>query len=173
MDRRGQHAQLEQHPTRPSSQHHRRTRTARDSKRSSATTSPNATREARPRSTRASCLVAKKAAWQARGSTPGAAEQFQTLEITRSGYGVKATALMSVEIWHDVGRTMCVWPCPRRDGQSCGVIVELHRPQRPFDKVWSWDGNESAPTLTPSVNCNGEAGCGWHGFVQNGKLVGA
>lgn len=33
--------------------------------------------------------------------------------------------------------------------------------------VWGWDGNEDAPTLTPSVHCIGH----WHGYVRAGELV--
>ncbi len=32
---------------------------------------------------------------------------------------------------------------------------------------WGWDGNETAPTLTPSVHTVGH----WHGFVTKGQLV--
>lgn len=32
---------------------------------------------------------------------------------------------------------------------------------------WGWDGNEDAPTLTPSLHCIGH----WHGWVRNGMLV--
>ncbi len=32
---------------------------------------------------------------------------------------------------------------------------------------WQWDGNETAPTLTPSINCNGY----WHGYVCAGRMV--
>ena len=32
---------------------------------------------------------------------------------------------------------------------------------------WGWDGNEDAPTLTPSIHAVGA----WHGWVQNGELV--
>lgn len=35
--------------------------------------------------------------------------------------------------------------------------------------MWWWDGNEDAPTLTPSVDCS-ETG-GWHGFIRAGELV--
>src|ERR1700690_2167119 len=34
-------------------------------------------------------------------------------------------------------------------------------------REWGWDGNEDAPTLTPSIHCIGH----WHGWVQTGKLV--
>lgn len=37
--------------------------------------------------------------------------------------------------------------------------------------TWEWDGNEQAPTLSPSINCNGNGGCGWHGHMKAGKLV--
>jgi hypothetical protein len=32
---------------------------------------------------------------------------------------------------------------------------------------WGFDGNENAPTLTPSVHCIGH----WHGWVRAGTLV--
>jgi hypothetical protein len=39
---------------------------------------------------------------------------------------------------------------------------------------WTWDGNEEAPTLSPSVDCRVEdGGCGWHGWIRAGKLEGA
>jgi hypothetical protein len=34
------------------------------------------------------------------------------------------------------------------------------------DRVWGWDGNEDAPTLTPSIHSPGE----WHGYLRSGKL---
>lgn len=34
---------------------------------------------------------------------------------------------------------------------------------------WIWDGNETAPTLTPSIANVG----GWHGFMQAGQMVNA
>lgn len=32
---------------------------------------------------------------------------------------------------------------------------------------WNWDGNETEPTLKPSLHANGI----WHGFVRKGMLV--
>jgi hypothetical protein len=32
---------------------------------------------------------------------------------------------------------------------------------------WSWDGNETSPTLTPSLHAVGH----WHGWVRQGELV--
>lgn len=32
---------------------------------------------------------------------------------------------------------------------------------------WGWNGNEDAPTLTPSLHAVGV----WHGWVRDGKLV--
>lgn len=32
---------------------------------------------------------------------------------------------------------------------------------------WSWDGNETAPTLSPSLHAVGI----WHGWVRGGQLV--
>jgi hypothetical protein len=40
--------------------------------------------------------------------------------------------------------------------------------------TWNWDGNEAAPTLTPSILHNKEkGGCGWHGFLTAGQFRGA
>jgi hypothetical protein len=33
--------------------------------------------------------------------------------------------------------------------------------------LWKWDGNEDAPTLTPSLHLVGQ----WHGWMKNGELV--
>jgi hypothetical protein len=32
---------------------------------------------------------------------------------------------------------------------------------------WQWDGNEDAPTITPSINVIGQ----WHGWMRNGELI--
>ena len=34
-------------------------------------------------------------------------------------------------------------------------------------KQWGWDGNEDAPTLTPSIHCLGH----WHGWVRAGQMI--
>lgn len=47
----------------------------------------------------------------------------------------------------------------KRDGQG----QNGGRPQ------WNWDGNKTAPTFTPSINCEGY--CGWHGYIRNGRTV--
>lgn len=68
--------------------------------------------------------------------------------------------------------------CP--NGRHCGVFVAPTTPASVEPcHVWGWDGNESLPTLTPSVNCLSEkdgkptGGCGWHGFITAGAMVGA
>lgn len=35
---------------------------------------------------------------------------------------------------------------------------------------WDWDGNSQSPTFSPSVNC-ADCGCGWHGYIRNGRCV--
>jgi hypothetical protein len=38
---------------------------------------------------------------------------------------------------------------------------------------WTWDGNEDAPTLTPSILCRRHVAgseCGWHGYMTKGEL---
>jgi hypothetical protein len=60
--------------------------------------------------------------------------------------------------------------CPRRPGTECSVLLKPWPISAP---TWDWDGNEEAPTLLPSINCNGTGGCGWHGFIKAGKLIDA
>jgi hypothetical protein len=78
---------------------------------------------------------------------------------------------MAIEI-EDYGpkRKRLWFDCPRRLGERCMVLLKPWPINAP---TWDWDGNEQAPTLSPSINCNGTGGCGWHGFIQAGKLVGA
>jgi hypothetical protein len=63
-------------------------------------------------------------------------------------------------------RDRLFFDCPRKPGHECSVLL------KPWPIIgaptWSWDGNEANPTLSPSINC-GE--CGWHGFIQAGKLT--
>lgn len=36
---------------------------------------------------------------------------------------------------------------------------------------WTWDGNEEAPTLSPSIHCDPtKGGCGYHGYIRAGKI---
>lgn len=66
--------------------------------------------------------------------------------------------------------------CPR--GRHCGVPLQPAEPNA-AGCSWTWDGNLDRPTLTPSINCNGKApdgtptGCGWHGLITAGVMVGA
>jgi hypothetical protein len=34
-------------------------------------------------------------------------------------------------------------------------------------RVWAWDGNQTKPTLTPSIHALGQ----WHGWLRDGRLV--
>lgn len=37
---------------------------------------------------------------------------------------------------------------------------------------WNWDGNMAAPTLNPSIGCDGRGiGCTWHGHIQRGEFT--
>lgn len=58
--------------------------------------------------------------------------------------------------------------CPRGRDECCVPIA----PQKNgAGASWKWDGERDAPTLTPSINCNGKAGCGWHGWLKRGEFV--
>jgi Family of unknown function (DUF6527) len=83
--------------------------------------------------------------------------------------------MIQTEIWTHASGKQVTWDCPNRPGQTCGVHVEVYSEDaKPHTKVWSWDCNEAAPTLSPSVHClgvnHGGVGCGWHGFIRNGML---
>lgn len=67
-------------------------------------------------------------------------------------------------------RRRCYFPCPLRPGRDCHVLL---KPWPILAPTWDWDGNREKPTLSPSINCNGNGCCGWHGFIQAGQLVGA
>jgi hypothetical protein len=64
------------------------------------------------------------------------------------------------------GGRYLLYVCPRQQ-DYCGVPIAPH--QLPNGAKWQHDGNDDAPTLTPSVNCVG--GCGWHGFIQRGVMT--
>lgn len=68
----------------------------------------------------------------------------------------------------DERRARCHFRCPRKPNHECHVLL---KPWPISDgKTWTWDGNETAPTLSPSINCSE---CGWHGHIQQGKLTDA
>jgi hypothetical protein len=61
--------------------------------------------------------------------------------------------------------------CP--NGRNCGVPIRNGDFADTGVKRWGFDGNGDRPTLTPSINCNGPAGCGWHGHIRKGEMTGA
>jgi hypothetical protein len=66
----------------------------------------------------------------------------------------------------DEGRRI-IYTCPLGAGKRA-CAVPIHPNVLPNGASWQWDGNEEAPTLSPSINCVG--GCGWHGWIQNGVM---
>lgn len=60
--------------------------------------------------------------------------------------------------------------CPRKGHMCSGMLLrsgphtqeDLPQPER---RTWAWDGNRTAPTFQPSIDCGG---CGWHGFINSG-----
>ena len=61
--------------------------------------------------------------------------------------------------------------CP--NGRRCGVPIRNGEPANTGTHRWGFDGNVVAPTIKPSINCNGPSGCGWHGFISAGRLTNA
>jgi len=59
--------------------------------------------------------------------------------------------------------------CP--NNRRCGVLLGPEPVDRPSPEglcIWGWDGNFTAPTITPSIDCAG--GCGWHGYITAGEM---
>lgn len=83
----------------------------------------------------------------------------------------KGRARLRDSAWSDGSHgPMCWFRCPR-DRLYCGVPV---KPSPPNQKGCAWTlvaGDAAAPSLQPSINCNG-GGCGWHGFITNGEVTG-
>ena len=52
-------------------------------------------------------------------------------------------------------------------GISGPDALEIQKGAPGGPRVWGWDGDEDKPTLTPSINAQGQ----WHGFLRAGKLV--
>lgn len=66
-------------------------------------------------------------------------------------------------------RRLCVMiPCLRPPGFDQFTMSEWTIDHRnSCNAQWSWDGNEAAPTLSPSLHAVGI----WHGFVRAGQLI--
>lgn len=56
-------------------------------------------------------------------------------------------------------------PCGCQDWRMIGVIEGP-----PKAHFWAWDGNETAPTLSPSIKHMPppQGGCSWHGHLEVG-----
>jgi hypothetical protein len=53
------------------------------------------------------------------------------------------------------------------DGSFNALPVYRQGDLKPEATAWLWDGNESSPTLSPSIHCIDH----WHGFLRSGRLV--
>lgn len=50
---------------------------------------------------------------------------------------------------------------------GCGRVGCIPVSTNPLQGEWKWDGNETEPTLTPSIFSTGWP-CKWHGFLTSG-----
>jgi hypothetical protein len=65
------------------------------------------------------------------------------------------------------GVPLCHIACPARlPGHVCQLWVKPST-----DSLWTNHGTADEPTIEPSYNCVG--GCGWHGYIVDGKLFDA
>ena len=51
-------------------------------------------------------------------------------------------------------------------GRGCIIPLVKGAPRDP--RPWGWDGNETAPTVIPSINCSK---CGFHKTLTNGAWI--
>jgi hypothetical protein len=51
-------------------------------------------------------------------------------------------------------------------GVSGPDALQISRTPTSQARVWTWDGNEQLPTLTPSILSPGQ----WHGYLRAGRL---
>jgi Family of unknown function (DUF6527) len=95
--------------------------------------------------------------------------QFHLLEISREHLWAKDRSEC------EAGKEQTFsFDCPKYK-RRCGDLIIVGRTSLKHDPSnqnggvaqWNWDGNRTAPTFTPSVNCTG---C-WHGFIRNGRCV--
>ena len=52
-------------------------------------------------------------------------------------------------------------------GQSHPDCIQIQKGAPGGPRVWGWDGNEDAPTTTPSIHAPDR----WHGYLTAGRLV--
>lgn len=65
--------------------------------------------------------------------------------------------------------------CPKGNGFCGGLLIagRDHGIKRDGQNLnggraqWDMSGDPAAPTFSPSINC----GCGWHGYIENGRCV--
>lgn len=70
----------------------------------------------------------------------------------------------------DVGKTKCLWWCVGCEAYHA-VSIAPHRNEA--GASWAWNGDEVAPTFSPSVLCRGDVLAGiptCHCYVQGGLL---
>lgn len=94
---------------------------------------------------------------------------FQFQDVGYNGIDDPKAAIEAQHASGGRGWARIEWTCPRT-GQPCGGIMIGHPDKPPRKPSWQWDGNVEAPTLHPSINCNGPGGCGWHGYMVAGVM---
>lgn len=67
------------------------------------------------------------------------------------------------------GATGLIFACPCGCGDVSGITFDLVPEWRPGEPRWHWNGDEDAPTLSPSLHKT--EGCRWHGWLRAGEFV--
>lgn len=63
------------------------------------------------------------------------------------------------------GMARLAYACPKTGKPCGGILIGIGQQPKPHPS-WRWDEKVEAPTLWPSINCEG--GCGWHGWLKSG-----
>lgn len=91
-------------------------------------------------------------------TAPGSHDEWAALDLQRGDFF----------FYHDPKTGQRRFFCMLPAGHQCVIPIRpLLDPTENGGHSWEWDGNEDAPTLTPSINSVGT----WHGFVTAGRMI--
>jgi hypothetical protein len=95
---------------------------------------------------------------------------FALSKVDSNGYHVNEHLPAGAAQWArgangNIANLLFMCPCGCHVLRSVSVQKGINTP----GAAWGWDGNESEPTLTPSIRVT--TGCQWHGHLVKGDFV--
>ena len=90
-------------------------------------------------------------------------------EIDHEGFGFERLPTPDRPFAINRGRTRMLVLHPTTDGTPGlhALAIHLAGLEGRESPSWSWDGNDGAPTLYPSIKCSIT---GWHGYLNAGRM---